>query len=156
MAVEFIWIGKTKNAPLAALEEEYLGRIRRFVRCHVRLLRDVKGRGGHDESKILEGEGKAILRSLRPGSYVVLLDERGTMMTSLELAELISRRQTDGARTLSFIVGSHLGVSEAVRRRADHSLSLSKMTLPHELVRVILLEQVYRAFAIIHRLPYPK
>jgi 23S rRNA (pseudouridine1915-N3)-methyltransferase len=104
----------------------------------------------------VEREGEAILQSLKSDSYVVLLDENGRMRSSMELAELINKRQTSGTPEMSFIIGNHHGVSEAVRKRASEPMSLSRMTLPHEMARVMLLEQVYRAFAILRRLPYPR
>jgi 23S rRNA (pseudouridine1915-N3)-methyltransferase len=152
MHLAFIWAGKTKNEHWAALEEEYLERLRRFARCQVRVLRGVKD----NEPRSVEREGEAILQSLKSDAYVVLLDEKGAMVSSKELAEMINKRQMSGTSEMSFIIGSHHGVSDAVRRRANRMLSLSRMTLPHEMARVVVLEQVYRAFAIIHRLPYPK
>lgn len=156
MQLIFTWIGKTKNPHLAALEQEYLERLGHFVACRCQIVRPEVARTERDQWRRREAEGQKILALLPVDSYVVVLDERGEMLRSEELAEMVKRCLQEGTRQMHFVVGSHSGLSEAVRGRANKLLSLSRMTMPHELVRVILLEQVYRAFAIIHRLPYPK
>jgi 23S rRNA (pseudouridine1915-N3)-methyltransferase len=157
MILRFIWVGKTRNKHLAALEREYLARIEHFGRCQVQEVRAAKGGQGSDmEQKHLESEGEAILKALRPGTYTVLLDVQGQKLTSEELAQVIAGRQNEGTKEMAFIVGGHLGIAAVVRQHADFKLSLGQMTFSHELTRVILLEQIYRAFAMIHRLPYPK
>lgn len=156
MQLVFTWIGKTKNAHLAALEQEYLDRLGHFVACRCQIVRPEAARTERDERRRREAEGRKILALLPADSYVVVLDQRGEMFPSEELAEMIRRRVQEGRRQMHFVVGSHDGLSESVRRRANLLLSLSPLTMPHELVRVILLEQIYRAFAIIQRSPYPK
>lgn len=156
MELLFTWVGKTKNVHLAALEREYLERLRRFLPCRCHVVRPLVVHAEGEQKKRRDIEGQKILASLPTDAYVVVLDETAEMLSSKELADFIGRQQAAGVRWMSFIVGSHDGLSLAVRERADKRLSLSRMTLPHELVRVILLEQVYRAFAIIHRLPYSK
>jgi 23S rRNA (pseudouridine1915-N3)-methyltransferase len=157
MILRFVWVGKTKNQHLAALEQEYVTRISHFNRTETRIVRPGSRAQGADMGrKIMESEGEAILKALRPDAYAVLLDARGKSMTSEGLAQMIAERQTTGTKELAFVVGGHFGASEAVGRRADVKLSLGPMTFSHELTRVVLLEQVYRAFAMIHGLPYPK
>jgi 23S rRNA (pseudouridine1915-N3)-methyltransferase len=157
MILRFLWVGKTKNKHLAALEQEYLARIEHFGRSHVQVVRETKGVQGLDmERRIVASEGETILKALRPEAYVVLLDAQGHSLTSEGLARLIAERQNEGTKEMAFVVGGHWGTAKAVGQRADFKLSLSRMTFSHELTRVVLLEQVYRAFAIIHGLPYPK
>jgi len=153
MYLEFLWVGKTRNVHVAALEHEYLRRLQHFVSCQIRALRAIAGR---DPKDLREREGTALLEALRPGSHVVLLDERGKMFSSPELATWLRAHHHAGTPRLCFLVGGPEGVSERVRERAEEVLSLSRLTLPHELARVILLEQIYRAFAIIHGLPYSR
>ncbi len=152
MLLNFIWIGKTRNPHWLALEQDYLSRLEHFVSVRTHVVREAK-------SKPLEAhrqEAQGIQKQIRSGAYTILMDERGTMLTSKDLAALITRHQHEGRKELAFIVGGASGVAPQVGERADFTLSLSRMTLPHEMARTILLEQVYRAFAIIHNLPYPK
>lgn len=153
MYLDFLWVGRTKNAHLAALEQEYLRRIRHFAPSEIRALRAIPER---DAQRARERESAALLEALRPGFCIVLWDERGAMLSSEELANWLRARQQDGTPGVSFLVGGPCGVSESVRQKADYCFSLSRLTLPHELVRVILLEQIYRSFAIIYGLPYAK
>jgi len=101
-------------------------------------------------------EGKRIISALHLEAYVVLLDVGGREWSSHQLASEIERWQVEGKRDVAFIVGGHNGVSAEVAARADMSWSLSRLTLTHEMVRPLLLEQIYRAYTIIHGLPYQK
>lgn len=157
MRLTFIWVGKTRNKYWAALEQAYLERIRHFAPSQVRIVREWKGApvsGSMERAR--EQEGEAILRAVRPPAYMVLLDEQGTQLGSRDLATFMAQRQRDGVKEVTFVVGGATGVAGAVRHRADFQLSLSRMTFPHEMTRTILLEQIYRAFAMIHNFPYPK
>jgi 23S rRNA (pseudouridine1915-N3)-methyltransferase len=157
MRLTFIWVGKTRNQHWAALEQEYLERIQHFAPSQVRVVRESKGApvsGSMERAR--EQEGEAILKAVGPPVYMVLLDEQGTQLGSRELATFVAQRQRDGVKETAFVVGGATGVAGAVRRRADFQLSLSRMTFPHEMTRTIVLEQIYRAFAIIHNFPYPK
>ncbi|HJZ67220.1 MAG TPA: 23S rRNA (pseudouridine(1915)-N(3))-methyltransferase RlmH [Blastocatellia bacterium] len=152
MKLRFIWIGKTKSAPVRQLIEDFVGRIGKFGPVEVTELRD---REGGDRQRIIEGEGEEILA--RAGSvYLIVLDERGQELDSVKFAELIEKQRLAGTKQIAFVIGGRWGMSQAVRARADFLLSLSRMTLTHELARVFLVEQVYRAFTIIHDLPYQK
>ena len=155
MKLRFVWVGKTRRAPVRELADEYLGRIEKFARVEVLELRDRDG-GGGDAARIIEKEGEDILARTEAGPFVVALDERGREFTSAGLAEFIEKRRLAATKQLTFVLGGHQGLADAVRKRADLVLALSRMTLPHELARVVLLEQVYRAFTIIHGLPYQK
>ena len=153
MKLRFVWIGKTRRAPIRELVEEYIGRLRHFAPVEVTELRD---RSDSDPRQIIEREGEDILARLGDAGFVVALDERGREMDSFQLAEFVERHRTGGTKQMTFVIGGHQGLSEAVRRRAGLVLALSRMTLTHELARVLLTEQVYRAFTIIHDLPYQK
>jgi 23S rRNA (pseudouridine1915-N3)-methyltransferase len=155
MKLRFVWIGKTKRAPIKELIEEYLGRVKRFTRVEVTELRDSDDAGSRAR-EIIEKEGEQVLSRIGPDGLVVALDERGREMDSLQMAEFFERHRLSGTKQITFVIGSHNGLSEGVRRRADLVLALSRMTLTHELARVVLIEQVYRAFTIIHDLPYQK
>ncbi|HSE98334.1 MAG TPA: 23S rRNA (pseudouridine(1915)-N(3))-methyltransferase RlmH [Blastocatellia bacterium] len=155
MKLRFIWIGKAKSSPIRELVEDYLGRVKKFARVIVSELRD-RDEGGADARRVIEKEGDALLSAIEQDPFVVLLDERGREMESRELAGFLEKHRMDGTRQITFVIGGHLGVSERVRERADFTLALSRMTLTHEMARVLLVEQIYRAFAILHGLPYQK
>ncbi|MEN3335909.1 MAG: rRNA (pseudouridine1915-N3)-methyltransferase [Blastocatellia bacterium] len=154
MKLRFVWIGKTRRAPIKQLVEEYLERLRHFAPVEVTELRDRSDVG--DARQIIEREGEDILSRLSNDAFVVAMDERGREMDSFKLAEFIDKQRVGGTKQMTFIIGGPGGLSEAVRKRAGTVLALSQLTLTHEMARVLLTEQVYRAFTIIHDLPYQK
>ena len=155
MKLRLVWIGKTKSAPARQLLREYLDRAGKFVSVEVTELRD-RGDMGRDGRRIIDKEGEEILSRTSSAPYLIALDERGQQLDSIKLAELIETHRTLGTKQITFVIGGYGGLSEAVRQRADFVLALSKMTLTHDLARVLLVEQIYRAFTIIHGLPYQK
>src|SRR5689334_253939 len=155
MKLRFVWIGKTRRAPIKELVEEYLERLRHFAPVEVTELRD-RNEIGSDRRQIIEKEGEDILSRLSDGAFVVVLDERGREMDSFKLAKFIDQHRNSGTKQMAFVIGGPGGLSDAVRQRAGLVLALSRLTLTHELARVLLTEQVYRAFTIINDLPYQK
>jgi 23S rRNA (pseudouridine1915-N3)-methyltransferase len=153
MHLRLIWVGKTRNEHLRALSCDYLERLRRFVRSEVTELRESSAR---TEREGIEVEGKRIIGALRSDALVVLLDVAGREWSSIELAGEIERWQSGGRKEIAFVIGGHNGVSKKVMERADLRWSLSRLTLTHEMARVVLAEQLYRAYTIIHGLPYQK
>jgi 23S rRNA (pseudouridine1915-N3)-methyltransferase len=153
LKLHFVWIGKTKDRHCAALTAEYLDRIKRFAGCEVS---ELKEQTGGDDKRIIAAESVKLLSALEKDDFLVLLDERGRELTSPELAEFVSARQQAGVKRLAFVIGGFAGVSDEVKQRANVQLSLSRMTLTHELARVILTEQIYRAFTLLAGLPYHK
>lgn len=155
MKVRFVWVGKTKSVPVRALVRDYLDRIGKFAAVEVTELRDRNGVGG-DTRRIIDKEGEDILSRTAGAPCLIALDERGRELGSVELAGLIEKHRVAGTKQITFVIGGYGGLSHRVREQADVVLALSKMTLTHELARVLLAEQVYRAFTIIHDLPYQK
>ncbi len=153
MRLRLIWVGKTKNAHLLALVEEYLKRLSRWARCEVTELSASKS-GTQREG--IEEEGKRITDGLRSDAFVVLLDVAGREWSSAELAAQVQGWQMDGMKEIAFVIGGHNGISAGVKERANVCWSLSRLTLTHEMARVVLVEQLYRAYTIIHGLPYQK
>jgi 23S rRNA (pseudouridine1915-N3)-methyltransferase len=154
MRLRVIWVGKTRDAHMRALSEEYLKRVSRFARCEVTELRECTS---SDSRACLEEEGKRVVGALASDALTILLDVSGaTSWSSEELAAQIEAWQGRSVREVTFVVGGHLGVSEEVRARAQVRWSLSRLTLTHEMARVVLLEQLYRAFTIARGLPYQK
>jgi 23S rRNA (pseudouridine1915-N3)-methyltransferase len=148
--VTIAWIGKTREPAIRSLTEEYLKRIARYVQ--------VEGIELRDEAALLATCGRQISgkpgRSAAKNSRLVLLDLRGKELSSVQLADFLQNHQDRNPLPLVFAVGPADGFSEATKAAAQYSVSLGKMTLPHELARVILLEQVYRAFTILNGHPY--
>ena len=154
MRLRLIWIGKTRNEHVRALVEEYLKRLRRFARCEVLELRES---ASADERSCLEEEGKRIMGALASDALTVLLDVGGPKQwSSTELAAQIEEWQARSLKEAAFVVGGHLGVSPEVRARADVRWSLSRLTFTHEMARVLVVEQLYRAYTIMRGLPYQK
>lgn len=147
MRFRFIRVGKTKNASWLALQEDYAARLGRFVNTGFTEVRD-----GPDK----ETEGNRIVEKLNPNTLVCLLDVKGRALSSHDLAQQIERWQNAAAKEITFVIGGADGVSSKVADRADVKVSLSFLTLTHEMARVVLLEQLYRAYTIIKGFPYQK
>jgi len=155
MKLRFVWVGKTKRGPIRELAEDYLARVAKFARVEVVELRERDDAGG-DVRKIIEKEGEDILSKTSGDQFVVVLDERGSELRSAGLAQLIEKHRLASTRQMTFVIGGHAGLSDGVRARADFILALSRMTFTHDFARAVLAEQVYRAYTIIHDLPYQK
>lgn len=153
MHLRIIWVGKTKNEHLRALCDDYLGRLRRFVRCEVTELRESAART--DQGGI-EDESKRIIGALHLDAFIVLLDIAGREWSSTQLAVEVEKWQSSGRKEVAFVIGGPNGVSEEVASRAGFRWSLSRLTLTHEMARVVLVEQLYRAYTILQGLPYQK
>jgi 23S rRNA (pseudouridine1915-N3)-methyltransferase len=154
MRLRLIWVGKTRNEHLRALAGDYLKRLSRFVRCEVTEVREC---AAADEHACLEEEGKRILGALASDALAVLLDVGGTTSwSSEELAARLEGWQNRSVKEVAFVIGGHLGASAEVRARAQVRWSLSPLTLTHEMARVVLAEQLYRAYTITRGLPYQK
>lgn len=154
MRLHFVWIGKTKDRRYSELTKEYLRRIEHFMPCEVSELREAGEVG--DQQRVMATESVKLLAAVARDDYVVLLDERGRQMSSMEFADFIQTRQREGSRRLAFIIGGFAGVTDEVRKKAHAQMALSRLTVTHEMARVILTEQVYRACSILAGLPYHK
>ena len=150
MKFRFVWIGKTKQKDWKALQEEYLGRLSHFVRCEIVDLKDTA------VGESVETEGNRIISSLNPSTFVCLMDVKGRSVTSKELAAQVENWQNGSIKEVTFVIGGASGVSSEVAAKADYRLSLSFLTFTHEMARVVLLEQLYRAHTIIRGFPYQR
>ena len=142
MEVRVFWVGKTRLPGVAALTEEYTRRLGRFCQFRAEEIRGKEKRKG-----AVKGE-EAVLLARSAGSYRVVLDASGKLWTSQDFARFWQRSRDEGSRSISFCVGGADGFSQPFRREADLLLSLSPLTMPHELARVVLLEQIYRALTL--------
>ncbi len=156
MHVKFVWVGKTRNEPIRSLIADYLGRLRHMISCEVIEVPDVARRRSLRKESAVAAQGEEIGRLLGERSTVVVLDENGKQLTSVDFAAWFEAQQNRGEREAVFVIGGPTGVSSELSKRAKLVLSLGRMTWTHEMCRVLLLEQVYRAFAILRNIPYHK
>jgi len=152
MKFRIVWTGKTRDARLRALVADYTERLSHFVRCEVTELKEL----GRTDKTGIDRETKRISDALRPASLTVLLDPEGAQWTSQELAAQVRSWEGTGVKEVAFVIGGPNGLAPELMTRADKRWSLSRLTLTHEMARVLLLEQLYRAFTIVHGLPYQK
>jgi len=153
MRVRIVAVGKDRSGLYAPAVEEYVKRLSRLVRLELVEIPEARKHAGTPRAR--DEEAEALLERIDPRERVVLLDERGDEPTSPELARRLERWLA-GGRDLAFVIGGADGHGEAVRDRADETLSLSRMTLAHRLARLVLAEQLYRAFTIVRGEPYHK
>ncbi len=159
MKISLICVGKLKEKYLAEAVREYCKRLSRYCKLEIIELKDEKtpnSAGESLESLIKIKEGDRILKAVNDSSYCVALDIEGKTLSSEGFAKEINALGISGTSHITFIIGGSLGLSEEVLKRADILLSFSQMTFPHQLMRVILLEQIYRSYRIIHNEPYHK
>jgi len=153
MRIDVIAIGRLREKHYRQAADEYLRRLTGYAQCQEVELRG----GGRGEVDVIKRqEGDRLLEAIPPGAFAVVLDERGASMTSVELSRSIAERALYGRPHTVFVIGGADGLDPRLIARADAVLSLSKMTLPHELARVLLWEQVYRAMTIARGEPYHK
>ena len=153
MKLRLLAIGRDRSGLFAPAAEEYLGRLSRTLKLELTELPEARKHAGTPQAK--EEEGATLLAKVRPGERLVALDEHGEQPTSLELARRLARWQSLG-QDVVLVIGGADGLAPAVLARAQEKLSLSRLTLPHRLARVLLLEQLYRAVTILRGEPYHK
>ena len=159
MKITVLAVGKVKEKFYVQAIAEYAKRLSRYCKLEIIEVADEKTPDGAGETvcrKIKEKEGERLLSHIRDGMYVTALAIEGRERTSEELAARLDSLTVRGESHLAFVIGGSLGLSEAVMARADEALSFSRMTFPHQLMRVILLEQIYRSFRILKGEPYHK
>lgn len=159
MNIQIICIGKLKEKYWTDAVSEYSKRLSRYCTLEIVELKESRlpDRASAAEEEIVKvEEGKSILKAIKDGTYVVTLEIQGKQLSSPELAAKIETLGLEGKSDVAFVIGGSLGLSDEVSRRADYKLSFSKMTFPHQMMRVVLLEQVYRSFKIIRHEAYHK
>jgi 23S rRNA (pseudouridine1915-N3)-methyltransferase len=149
--ITVIWVGKTKNKWLQCLIKDYDRRLQHFCKLSITELRSLQV---EEVPRLISVEGEKILGKVRSDDFLILLDSRGKVFTSEEFSNQLLTYQIRSLGKVIFVIGGHEGVSQAVRTRANELIALSRMTFNHEMARVVLLEQIYRAFTIIHHFPY--
>lgn len=152
MKLRFIWPGKTKDERLRSLIEEYLKRLSRFARCEVAEVKESRTR----DTAALSKESLRLLEAIGDSTLAVLLDLNGHDWSSQQLAQQVQKWENEAVKELAIVIGGPEGLSPDVQSRADVRWRLSRLTLTHEMARVLAVEQVYRAYAINRGLPYQK
>ena len=159
MKISIICVGKIKEKYLNMAIDEYTKRLSKYCKLQIIEVQDEKTDENASDAMndiVKCKEGERILKNIKDDAYVITLEILGKMITSVELAEHIEQLGVNGKSNITFVIGGSLGLSDEVSKRADYKLSFSKMTLPHQLMRVILLEQIYRSYRIISNEPYHK
>lgn len=159
MRITVVGVGKIKEKYLTMAIDEYAKRLSRYCKLEIIELADEKtpdNASEAEELQIKKKEGERILKHIKDGAFVIALAIEGKQLSSTELADKMQSLGVNGESNLVFVIGGSLGLDQEVLKRADYLLSFSKMTFPHQVMRMILLEQVYRGFRIIHGEPYHK
>ena len=154
MKVRVLFTGKTAEPWIRQGVELYAGRLRHYVSFELTELPDVRQTSSLSEEQVKVREGDVILKALRPSDHLVLLDEHGESFSSVGWARNLEQKIAHLPKDLVFVIGGPYGFSQALMQRSDELLSLSRMTFSHQMVRVIFLEQLYRAFTILKGEPY--
>tara|TARA_X000000950_G_scaffold254363_1_gene318084 strand:- start:802 stop:1269 length:468 start_codon:yes stop_codon:yes gene_type:complete len=147
--VKLIVIGKTKFKFLLDGENEYEKRLKHYCKFSERIIPDIKNARNLSKKELKEKEGCLIIDSLKSSDYVILLDDKGITLSSIEFSEFINQKMVSSINELVFVVGGAFGFSKKVYEKADSKMSLSKMTFSHQMVRLIFKEQIYRAFTML-------
>ncbi|MCU6697520.1 23S rRNA (pseudouridine(1915)-N(3))-methyltransferase RlmH [Laedolimicola ammoniilytica] len=159
MKITCVVVGKIKEKYFTDAIKEYSKRLSRYCKLEIVELADEKtpdGASEAEEQAIREKEGERILKTLKDDAYVIALAIEGKMLDSVELSKKIESLGISGTSHIAFVIGGSLGLAPAVMKRADYALSFSRMTFPHQLMRVVLLEQLYRSYRIMKNEPYHK
>ena len=154
MKIKLIAIGKTDNKQLMQLIEEYQKRLAHYIKFEFKVIPDIKNAKNLSESQQKEKEGDLILKELVATDQLVLLDEKGHEFRSLEFSRFLQKKMNSGIKQLVFVIGGPYGFSDTVYKKAQGKVSLSKMTFSHQMIRLFMVEQLYRAFTILKNEPY--
>ena len=156
MKIRLLFAGSHADAELSAVADRYLNRIKHFLPIETIQIAPERGRQNADDATIIRAQSARLLAAIPDRGTVVVLDERGQTIDSLKFAKWLERLTIDSPHGVTFVVGGDAGFDDSVRGRADKLLSLSPMTLPHQLARVVLLEQIYRACTLMRGISYHK
>ena len=156
MKFRLLWVRSNADSEFGAAIDRYVNRIRHFFPIEVTEVATERGRQRQSDVAIMRAQSARLLAAIPDRGYVVVLDERGQLFDSLKFASWVERLTIDSPHGVSFVVGGDVGFDDTVRARADKLLALSPMTLPHQIARVILLEQVYRACTLMRNISYHK
>lgn len=154
MKIKLLAIGKTDDKRLLQLVEDYQKRLQHYIKFELEIIPDLKKAKNLSESQQKEREGALIIKKLQPVDQLILLDEKGHEFRSVEFSRFLQKKLNSGIKQLVFVIGGPYGFSEAVYKKAQGKVSLSKMTFSHQMIRLFVVEQLYRAFTILKNEPY--
>jgi 23S rRNA (pseudouridine1915-N3)-methyltransferase len=154
MNIRLIAIGKTDNKDLQSLINEYTKRLSFYVKFELEIIPDIKNVKNLSEAQQKEKEGELILAKINVTDHLILLDENGKTFNSLGFSDYLQKKMNTGIKTLVFVIGGPYGFSENVYQKAHGKVSLSEMTFSHQMVRLFVIEQIYRGFTILQNEPY--
>ncbi|SFR74864.1 23S rRNA (pseudouridine(1915)-N(3))-methyltransferase RlmH [Maribacter stanieri] len=154
MTIKLLAIGKTDSSQLQELIEIYQKRLQHYVNFEIELIPDLKKTKNLSEDQQKEKEGELILKKLAPTDILILFDEKGKQYTSVEFSQYLQKKMNSGIKQLVFLIGGPYGFSNDIYAKASGKISLSKMTFSHQMVRLFITEQIYRAYTILKNEPY--
>ncbi|WP_339653543.1 23S rRNA (pseudouridine(1915)-N(3))-methyltransferase RlmH [uncultured Maribacter sp.] len=154
MTIKLLAIGKTDSSQLQELIEVYQKRLQHYINFEIELIPDLKKTKNLSEEQQKEKEGQLILKKLAPTDVLILFDEKGKHLTSIEFSQYLQKKMNSGIKQVVFLIGGPYGFSNDVYAKALGKISLSKMTFSHQMVRLFITEQLYRAFTILKNEPY--
>ena len=154
MNIRLLTIGKTDNKALQTLIDDYTKRLTFYVKFDLEIIPDIKNVKNLSEAQQKEKEGELILSKITPTDQLILLDENGKTFSSVGFSDFLQKKMNAGIKTLVFVIGGPYGFSETVYQKAQGKVSLSEMTFSHQMVRLFVIEQIYRGFTILRNEPY--
>jgi 23S rRNA (pseudouridine1915-N3)-methyltransferase len=154
MTIKLLAIGKTDSPQLSQLIEAYENRLKHYIKFDIELIPDIKNTKNLSEAQQKDKEGDAILKKINNTDTLILLDENGKQFTSVDFSNYLQKKMNSGLKQLVFVIGGPYGFSDAIYNKAAGKISLSKMTFSHQMIRLFIVEQVYRAFTILKNEPY--
>tara|TARA_B110001469_G_scaffold127614_1_gene149281 strand:+ start:6397 stop:6870 length:474 start_codon:yes stop_codon:yes gene_type:complete len=154
MKIKLLAIGKTDNKNLIALIDEYQNRLKHYIKFEMEIIPDIKNVKNLSEIQQKEKEGALILSKLQNTDQLVLLDDKGSDFTSIQFSQYLQKKMNSGIKQLVLIIGGPYGFSEAVYKKSTGKIALSKMTFSHQMIRLFIVEQLYRGFTILKNEPY--
>jgi len=154
MKIKLLVIGKTDKKNLVELKSDYQKRLKFYINFEMEIIPDIKNVRNLSESQQKEKEGDLILSKIKPTDILVLLDEKGKELTSIQFSNYLQKKMNAGTKQLVFVIGGPYGFSDSVYKKTNEKLSFSKMTFSHQMFRLFVTEQIYRAFTILRNEPY--
>lgn len=154
MNIKLLAIGKTDDKNLQALIDNYQKRLSFYIKFDLEIIPDIKNAKNLSESQQKEKEGELILSKITSSDHLILLEEKGKSYTSVGFSDFLQKKMNSGIKSLVFVIGGPYGFSDAVYQKANGKISLSEMTFSHQMVRLFIVEQLYRAFTILRNEPY--
>lgn len=154
MKIKLLAIGKTDNKQLILLIDEYQKRLKHYIKFEIEIILDIKNVKHLSEQQQKEKEGALLLSKLQNTDELVLLDDKGKEFTSIQFSKYLQKKMNSGIKQLVLVIGGPYGFSDAVYKKAKGKISLSKMTFSHQMIRLFIVEQLYRGFTILKNEPY--